>query len=43
MKGAEDKFPILVYCLIKANIPHLQSELAFIKQFATKEIVKEEE
>jgi hypothetical protein len=42
-QGAEDKFPILVYCLLKANVPHLHSELAFLKEFALKPLMKEEE
>jgi len=41
--GAEDKFPILLYCLIKANLQNFFSELAFIKEFANQGIGKEEE
>eukprot|EP01116_Phalansterium_solitarium_P001660 TRINITY_DN1147_c0_g2_i1.p1 TRINITY_DN1147_c0_g2~~TRINITY_DN1147_c0_g2_i1.p1 ORF type:complete len:905 (+),score=235.49 TRINITY_DN1147_c0_g2_i1:109-2823(+) len=40
--GAEDKFPILLYCLIKADIPHLYTELSFIKEFADPSTLREE-
>jgi Vacuolar sorting protein 9 (VPS9) domain/MORN repeat len=40
--GADDKFPILLFCLIKANIPHLHTELNFIKEFADPDVLKEE-
>ncbi len=40
--GAEDKFPIFLYCLIKANIPNLYAEMGFIKEFGDPIAFKEE-
>jgi len=31
--GAEDKFPIVIFCLLKAGIPHLHSEVSFMREF----------
>lgn len=41
-RGAEDKFPILLYCLLKANPPHLYSELNWVKEFADPVVLREE-
>eukprot|EP01114_Cavostelium_apophysatum_P018300 TRINITY_DN5635_c0_g1_i3.p1 TRINITY_DN5635_c0_g1~~TRINITY_DN5635_c0_g1_i3.p1 ORF type:complete len:804 (-),score=227.58 TRINITY_DN5635_c0_g1_i3:60-2471(-) len=40
--GAEDKFPILVWCIIKANMVDIRSQIEFIKEFAYPAVVREE-
>jgi len=40
--GADDLVPHLVYILIKANPPNLASNLEFIEQYATSEVMKME-
>uniref|UniRef100_A0A6B2KXT3 VPS9 domain-containing protein n=1 Tax=Arcella intermedia TaxID=1963864 RepID=A0A6B2KXT3_9EUKA len=40
--GAEDKFPVLIYALIRANIDDLYSNIAFLQDFITNHIGDEE-
>eukprot|EP01117_Protostelium_nocturnum_P020170 TRINITY_DN8956_c0_g1_i1.p1 TRINITY_DN8956_c0_g1~~TRINITY_DN8956_c0_g1_i1.p1 ORF type:complete len:366 (+),score=131.53 TRINITY_DN8956_c0_g1_i1:3-1100(+) len=40
--GAEDKLPILLYCLIQARVPNLHSELCWMKEFARPEVFTSE-
>jgi len=40
--GAEDKFPVLIYALIRANISSLWSICSFLQDFITEHIGDEE-
>jgi len=40
--GAEDKFPVLIYAIIRANLEDLYSNIAFLQDFVTEFIGDEE-
>jgi len=42
LMGAEDKFPVLIYAIIRANIDDLFSNIAFLQDFITNNIGDEE-
>ncbi len=42
-RGTEDKFPILVFCLLKAKIPCLWAEVDFLKELVRPNLLSPEE
>jgi len=36
--GADDLLPLLVYCVVKAEVPHYAAEMKFIEEFVLEEM-----